>query len=125
VPTGDAANGLGGDAYGVQINVPASKQFGNLYVHANAGFTWRADVERTPNIGGSVIWRIAPMLNLMVEALAEIDDVATVSPGFRRGWNFGDHQLVIGAAVPITREGGDTHAALLTYFSYELPFRRK
>jgi hypothetical protein len=46
-----------------------------------------------------------------------------VSPGFRRGWNFGEHQLVIGAAVPITRADGRSTAALLTYFSYELPFR--
>lgn len=124
VPTGNVANGLGSGAYGLQVNVPASKQFGNFYVHANAGFTWRPDIDRTPHAGGSAIWRISPMLNLMFEALAEIDEATTVSPGFRRGWNFGDHQLVIGAAVPITREGGDAHVALLTYFSYELPFLR-
>jgi len=49
--------------------------------------------------------------------------VLTVSPGFRRGWNFGEHQLVIGAAAPVTRASGATDVALLTYFSYELPFR--
>jgi hypothetical protein len=124
VPTGNAADGLGDDAFGLQVNVPASKQFGDLYVHANGGFTWRPDIQRTPHVGGSAIWRLTPMLNLMFEALVEGDEATTVSPGFRRGWNFGDRQLVVGAAVPVTREKGDTHAALLTYFSYELPFKR-
>ena len=41
--------------------------------------------------------------------------------GFRRGWNFGE--LVIGLALPITRVDGRSTGALLTYFSYELPFR--
>ena len=45
-----------------------------------------------------------------------------MSPGFRRGWNFGEKQLVIGSAVPMTRADGRSTAALLTYFSYELPF---
>lgn len=124
LPTGDPDKGLGDNVAGLQVNLPASKQFGDLYLHANAGYTWRPDVQRTPQIAGSVIWRLTPMLNLMLEALAQIDDSATVSPGFRRGWDIGDHQLVVGAAVPITRAGGETHATLLTYFSYELPFRR-
>jgi hypothetical protein len=124
LPTGHSSDGPGDGTYGVQVNVPASKQFGDFYVHANAGFTWKRDLQRTPHVGGSGIWRVAPMFNLMLEALVEIDEAATVSPGFRRAWNFGDHQLVIGAAVPVTREGGETRAALLTYFSYELPFRR-
>ena len=62
----------------------------------------------------------------MLEGIANVvgfEDSLTVSPGFRRGWNFGEHQMVIGLAAPITREDGRTFAALLTYFSYELPFR--
>ena len=48
----------------------------------------------------------------------------TLSPGVRGGWNLkGEKQIVIGAAVPFTRADGDGTAALLTYFSYELPFR--
>jgi hypothetical protein len=124
LPTGRADRGLGDDAIGVQLNVPASKQFGDLYLHANAGFTWLPDIARTPNLAGSGIWRVAPMLNLMFEAVFLIDESATISPGFRRGWNLGDRQLVIGAAVPVTWQNGDTNAALLAYFSYELPFKR-
>jgi hypothetical protein len=123
IPTGRVDDGLGNDVLGLQVNVPASKQFGDFYLHANAGFTWLPDVQRTPHVGGSGIWRITPMLNLMLEGVVEIDESATLSPGFRRGWNLGEHQIVIGIAVPVTRETGRTTAALLTYFSYELPFR--
>ena len=123
LPTGREADGLGGGTAGLQINVPASKQFGDFYVHANMGYTWLSGAQRTTNIAGSGIWRVAPMFNLMLESVAAIGESTTVSPGFRRGWNIGEHQLVIGAAVPMTRADGRSTAALLTYFSYELPFR--
>lgn len=123
LPTGQSDDS-GDAAYGVQINVPASKQFGDFYVHANAGFTWKPDIQWTPHVGGSGLWRVAPMLHIMLEAFIEIDQSVTLSPGFRRGWNLGDQQFVIGAAAPITREDGATRAALLAYCSYELPFRR-
>jgi hypothetical protein len=123
LPTGREADGLGSGVVGLQINVPASKQFGDLYLHANAGYTWLPDVQRTPHVAGSGIWRVSPMVNLMLEAVLEFDEALTLSPGVRRGWNFGEHQLVLGAAVPVIRAGGRTTAAILTYFSYELPFR--
>jgi len=124
LPTGRADRGLGDDVVGLQVNLPASKQFGDFYLHANAGLTWLPDVTSTPNLAGSGIWRVAPMLNLMLEAVFLIGESATISPGLRGGWNFGDRQLVVGAAVPFTRQSGDTTAALLAYLSYELPFKR-
>jgi len=123
LPTGRESDGLGSGTAGVQVNLPASKQFGNVYVHANAGYTWIPDVQSTPQMAGSGIWRVAPMLNLMLEGVVEFDESVTVSPGFRRGRNVGAHQIVIGLALPITRADGRSTAALLTYFSYELPFR--
>ena len=63
------------------------------------------------------------MLNLMLEGIVEFGEAVTVSPGVRRGWNFGDKQLVVGLAAPITRADGASTVALLTYLSYELPFR--
>lgn len=123
LPTGREADGLGSGTAGLQVNIAASKQFGDLYLHANAGYTWVPDVLRTPQMAGSGIWRAAPMLNLMLEAVVAFDESVTVSPGFRRGWNFGERQLVIGLAAPISRADGRTTAALLTYLSYELPFR--
>ncbi len=123
LPTGREADGLGSGTAGLQINVPASKQFGELYVHANTGYTWLPGVQRTTHVAGSGIWRVAPMFNLMLEGVVELGESMTVSPGFRRGWNIGDHQLVIGVAAPITRADARSTAALLTYLSYELPFR--
>ena len=92
-------------------------------MHANVGHTWVQDVPQTTTVAASGIWRVAPMLNLMLEGVVEVDESATLSPGFRRGWNFGERQLVLGLAVPVTRAEGRWSPALLTYFSYELPFR--
>jgi hypothetical protein len=143
LPTSREGTGAGG----LQVNVPVSKQRNDLYFHGNAGFTWlpRAPADGTadshvslmsPHVGASGIWRITPMFNLMLETLVLWEERAnpaglpavtdpmttTVSPGFRRGWNVGDRQIVIGAAAPISRSEGATTTALLTYFSYELPY---
>jgi hypothetical protein len=123
LPTGNRDNGLGDGTAGLDVNLPASKQFGDFYVHGNAGYTWLPDVLRSGRVAGSGIWRTAPMFNLLLEGVVVFGESATLSPGFRCGWNFGERQLVIGAAVPITRAEGRSTAALLTYFSYELPFR--
>ena len=126
VPTGRRADGLGDGVVGLQLNVPASKQFGDLYIHANGGLTWLPGIHRIPHAAGGAIWRATSMFHLMMEGVLEFADdatIATISPGFRRGWNIGDHQLVIGAAAPLTALNGTSTLALLTYFSYELPFR--
>jgi len=122
VPTGRAADGRGAGSAGLQINVPASRQFGNVYLHANAGYTWIGNA-RTTNVGGSAIWRASPMLHVMLEATTDAGESFTVAPGARRGWNFGERQLVVGAAMPIEREDGRAAAAVLVYASYELRFR--
>jgi hypothetical protein len=123
LPTGSESAGFGGGTAGLQFNLPVSKQFGDLYLHGNVGHTWLPDLQRTTVVAASGIWRVAPMFNLMLEGVAELREAVTLSPGFRGGWNLGDRQLVIGVAVPVTRVDGRSTAALLTYFSYELPFR--
>ena len=105
------------------MNGPISKQFGNLYTPTPTPDGLGSRHGRVTHMAGSGIWRVTPMFNLMLEAVVALDESTTVSPGFRRGWNLGDKQLVVGAAVPLTRAGGTTTAALLTYLSYELPFR--
>jgi hypothetical protein len=124
LPTGSESNGLGGGGTGIQINVPASKQFGNLYLHGNAGGTWIHNADWTTQLAASGIFRVRDMVHLMLEGVALVGDSFTVSPGIRGGWNVGDAQIVVGAAVPITRASGDSTAALLTYFSYEFPFSK-
>jgi len=132
------------DRPGIQVNLPFSKQVGAVYVHWNAGFTWlhgaAAGGSATTNLtspffAGSLVWNTRPYLNLMLESVVEFEDSVigiqqtgrerafTLSPGVRGGWTLtGDRQIILGAAVPITFSEGDQSAAVLGYFSYELPF---
>jgi DtxR family Mn-dependent transcriptional regulator len=141
--TGDSSNGLGTGGAGWQINLPFSRQFGDAYLHWNAGFTHvpgaaghtKDHTLVTPHVALSGIWRVRPMFNLMLESVIEWDQfvegdatqretVMTFAPGVRTGWNAGDRQVIIGVAVPVTLSGGDSNAGVLGYLSYELPFRR-
>jgi len=132
------------DRPGVQFNLPFSKQFGDFYVHLNAGATWLHGVSTgetsranltSPVYAGSVIWHTRPYLNLMLESVLTMQDtvidedstsaqrIATIAPGIRGGWTIGDRQVVLGGAVPITfAESEPRSTAFLVYFSYELPF---
>ena len=151
VPVGDEQRGLGRGGWGLQVNLPVSKQLGDFYLHGNAGLTWfpsyptdmfpsagfapADDVSSaSPFLGGSAIYRVRPMFNLMLEALvdwredavaASVTDRETVyliSPGARGGWNIGDKQVVVGLAFPVFRISDDWNPGLFGYFSYELPF---
>lgn len=137
------------DSFGMQFNLPVSKQHGDLQFHGNAGLTWypRASSELvlndervsllSPHVGGSAIYRLRPMFNLMLESVLQFEQfptldggksretVFTLSPGARGGWNLGDHQLILGAAIPITWVESDSSAGVLLYLSYELPFGRQ
>ncbi len=128
---------------GLQTNLPFSKQRNDFYFHWNAGFTWQHRDDRpnlvTPNLGASAIYRLRPMLNLMLESVflsvesetapgvtrqTERERSFTLSPGVRGGWNLAeDTQIIIGAAMPVTWTGGSSNAGILGYFSYELPFK--
>jgi hypothetical protein len=89
----------------------------------------------SPFLAGSGIYRLKPMLHLMLESVVQFeeypiergtarDTFVTLSPGARGGWNIGDHQLILGFAVPVTWGGGETDRAAFFYASYELPFKR-
>jgi hypothetical protein len=135
--------------WGVQVNLPGSKQFGDLYLHANVGATMRQlsataalTGERSlrlysQHVAGSVIWRALPLVHLMVESVAaweenvagvccatERDASWLVSPGIRVARNLGTHQLVVGAAAPFAPTGAKPESAIVLYLSYELPFRK-
>jgi DtxR family transcriptional regulator, Mn-dependent transcriptional regulator len=141
LPSGNSRDGLGNGGPGWQINIPVSKQFGDLYVHANAGFTHLplsdsegADYDLlTPHVALSGIWRARPMFQVMVESVVEWeesivdalerrDTLFTLSPGFRTGWNTGDAQTIVGLALPIEFSDGSAGLGVFGYFSYELPF---
>lgn len=117
--------------FGLQTNMPLSKQFGDVYLHFNAGYTLSTFDnglgDGQPSLAGSTILRVKPMFHLMAESVYLPSANGSfsswvVSPGFRGGWNIGDKQLIVGAAVPIGLLTSDDSYALITYFSYELPF---
>jgi DtxR family Mn-dependent transcriptional regulator len=152
LPSGDSDDGLGDGSWGLQVNLPFSKQRGDWYLHWNAGFTWLADATQTfhvsddravvrhdsltsPFLAGSAIYRLRPMLNLMLESVMLFDQsldtlgtvrtrTFTLSPGFRGGWNIGERQVIAGFALPISWTGDESDTGAFLYFSYELPFTR-
>lgn len=142
VPSGRVA--AGGGEGGLQINLPLSKQRGDFHFNGNGGFTWQPRGERadlvSPFLAGSVIYRLQPMLHLMLESVLGFDEgdtppgplskvertrSFTMSPGLRGGWNLAeDTQLILGAAIPITRANGESSVGVFGYVSYELPFKK-
>jgi hypothetical protein len=112
---------------GWQVNLPFSKQFGDAYLHLNAGITRIAHAS-TPQFAASGIWRLRPMLNVMLDSVVELvdpDAAVTISPGLRTGWNRGDSQMIFGFAMPIEFAGPSTNTGVFGYFSYELPFTKR
>jgi hypothetical protein len=146
LPTGKLEEELGIDKPGLEINLPFSKQMGDIYWHWNAGLTWLPRVEakvaereheslESPFLAGSAIFRAWPMFHMMLESVLRstefTDDSGTsregaftLSPGARGGWNIGDHQLVLGFAVPVTWVADETDRTAFFYVSYELPYKR-
>jgi len=143
LPTANTSKGLGGGGMGWQVNLPFSKQFNETYVHWNAGFTHTPTAEGplrhhnlfTPHLALSTIRRLRPMFTLMLESVVEWeqsvkgdttrrDMIWTLSPGFQTGWNVGDTQTIVGAALPVAVLDGDPTVGVFGYLSYELPFMR-
>ena len=141
-----ASEGAGDESAGLQLNLPFSKQTGDVYWHWNAGMTWlpSAKFERetrsleSPFLAGSAIVRLHPMLHAMLETVVNFSEqpanirtvrekTFTLSPGMRGGWNLGeDTQLILGVAVPFTWTGDREHdTAAFFYLSYELPFKKQ
>lgn len=121
----------GGDGLGVQVNLPVSKQLGNVFLHGNAGFTKEDDADARPHVAGSVVYRLRPMFHLMLESVYRFEEYETlngseagwvVSPGVRGGLNIGETQLVLGAAVPVGLLNDHDTQRFIAYISYELPF---
>ena len=89
----------------------------------------------SPFVAASAIYRLLPMLNLMLESVVSFDQspvqggttratTYTLSPGFRGGWNMGDAQLVTGFALPISWTERRHDTGVFLYLSYELPFKK-
>ncbi len=148
-PTGNAGRGLGVGAWGWQFNLPASKQVHDFYFHGNAGLTWYPRVKSvdsrsagaatapdvtltSPFVAASTIYRLKPMLNLMLESVltwqdavdgpgqtGDIDrhDPLARVPHWLEHRRRADHRRR-GAAFHLQRRH-DRHVGVFTYFSYE------
>jgi hypothetical protein len=144
LPTGSEERGLGSGSWGWQVNLPFSKQRGDVFFHWNAGFTLvpralgagdaRVNLF-SPHLAASAIYRVRPMLNVMLEGVAQFEEIPdgpgtsresvyTLAPGLRGGWNLQDHQMIVGVAIPVQMTGETTNTGAFFYLSYELPFKR-
>lgn len=124
---------------GLQFNFPLSKQFSNVYLHANGGFTTEgigseAGADTRVHGAASVIYRLRPLVHLMLESVYRVNEHETssgredgwlISPGGRVGFNLGDTQLVLGAAFPIGLLNDYDTQDFIAYLSYELPFTKR
>lgn len=146
LPTGDQDIGFGNGTLGYQFNLPVSRQFGDFYVHFNAGMTFFPHAESGAaqarvrddlwgyRVGGSLIWRATESVNVLVEVLADVMDefeeegkrkipVGLFSPGLRWGKWLGKTQLVAGAGLPIGISGEADDVGFFFYLSLEFPFK--
>ena len=143
LPSGSSSKGIGAGSPGWQLNLPFSRQLGDVYVHWNAGFTQTPSAKFngaehnlfSPHVAASGIWRTRPMFHLMLESVLAWDETIdgpethrettmTLAPGFRTGWNHQDAQTVIGLAFPVSFSSATADFGFFGYFSYELPFSR-
>ena len=148
LPTGSEAAGRGRGGAGVQVNIPLTLVLsGAVVTHWNAGATLTPSARNAAgdeatthgfNLGGSVIWLAHPRFNLLLESVwYEVREVVSegqvdrasiwvLNPGMRAAFDFGDLQVVPGAAysIGLGPEGGDAEGLFL-YLSFEHPFRRQ
>ncbi|MBI1722910.1 MAG: transporter [Gemmatimonadetes bacterium] len=146
LPTGDEASGLGAGGVGVQVNLPASWVIARrLTAHWNAGATVTPSARDAAgnragtsglNLGQSVIWLVAPTVNLMLETAWTRDEAVAgpgrtletesffVSPGIRWALNLPSGlQVVPGVAIPFGVGPSRGDRSVVLYLSFEHPFR--
>lgn len=153
LPTGDASRGLGYGAWGLQINLAATKRLSRKIVtHFNAGATQFVKFDRYQyngdqstlaaerdvlfkNLGWSVVWLCTQKLNLMFEHTAnynaDINDRGVVfsktmqvfNPGFRYCINRSHLQVVPGIGFPVSVVNGRAQQGIFFYLSFETSYR--
>ncbi|HKP50357.1 MAG TPA: transporter [Gemmatimonadales bacterium] len=145
LPTGSEAAGRGRGGLGAQVDVPVTLVLSEAVVtHWNAGVTLTPSARNAAgdeattygfNLGGSVVWLARPRLNLLLETVwYEAGEVASegrmtqasswvLNPGVRTAFDFGNLQVVPGAAytVGLGPDGGEAEGLFL-YLSFEHPF---
>lgn len=145
LPTGDSDEGLGSDAYGLELNLPISYYLSDhLVAHWNVGGSFtpgardasgaEADLDAV-FAGQGLVWLLRPSFNLLLEArweraasvvgedLTARAEELLLSPGARLAQNFDSGlQIVYGLAFPLEVGAGDGDRSALLYLSLEHPF---
>ena len=148
LPTGKSSDGLGNGVVGMQVDIPVSKRWSNLFItHLNAGMTLLPGVSGTTGTGEEVkrtlptyfagisgILLLSENFNVMGEILeSSVGDIGEdgevafssqtiVSPGLRWAINLGDLQIVPGVAFPVVFQEGSSEMTYFGYLSFEHPF---
>jgi len=153
VPTGDASRKLGNGAWGLQVNLAATKRLSKkLVMHFNAGATQFVKFDRYQyngdqstltaerdvlfkNLGWSAVWHFRPRLNLMFEHTAnynaDISDQGVVftktmqvfNPALRYCINRSHMQVVPGIGFPVSVADGRAQQGIFFYLSFETSYR--
>jgi Putative MetA-pathway of phenol degradation len=147
LPSGDADEGLGAGAFGLQVNLPVSAILRErLVAHWNVGGTFTPDAEgpggfqadtRSVQLGQGLVYLLRPTLNLLFEAVWTREDVVIgrgrtgaeesffLSPGVRFALNRPSGlQIVPGIAFPIGVGPSEGERSVFLYLSFEHPFGR-
>lgn len=135
LPTGREADGHGSGSVGVQTNLPLSWVVSPAFAtHWNAGATLgTGETTLDLNLGASLVWRLLPKVNLLLETLWLSEDPpggggreeqAFLAPGIRWAHDFaGGLQLVPGVAYTVGLGPSAGDHGLFLYLSAEHPFR--
>ncbi len=139
LPTGREEVGRGRGSVGVQANLPVSWVVAPaLATHWNAGATLGTEGSTLDyNLGASAVWRLAPRVNLLLEAVwlseefvapggATMREESTLlNPGIRWAHDFrGGLQVVPGVAYTFHLGPASGDDGLFFYLSFEHPFKR-
>jgi len=148
VPTGDAKENRGLDAFGIVTNLPLSVQFNrHLVGHYNAGAAFIPSAENDQGdkadvtdylLGQSLVWLARPTFNAVFEAVYTWEEEVTgpgttdrtssfvINPGVRWAINRQSGlQIVPGICVPIGVGPSRGDEALFLYLSFEHPFGKQ
>jgi hypothetical protein len=145
LPTGSTREGRGAGGPGAQVELPLSVTLSEQFVtHWNIGGTLTharsiegtGRVTRGVNAAASVIWLLAPTVNLMLESAWErveaLDDAGArlseehlfLIPGVRTAINLSSGmQIVPGIGIPIGLGPTNGQRDIFVYFSVEHSFR--
>jgi hypothetical protein len=147
-PSGASRRGLGAGGAGLQVNLPLSiAPPGSFVVHSNIGATYTPDAHDAAGnraatldygLAQSVVWLIAPKLNLLLEAAwlsrqvvvgparTERSAEFLLSPGIRAAVDLRSGlQIVPGLAIPIGLGASRGQRSIFAYLSLEHPFGKR